>query len=241
MSTVAMAAPTAQELAAKLDRIRRPCDAFELQLDINETHDGKSKPPMTLRVMARKAEGTQHFDAVTLCLAPDADKGKVLLDTAAEVWFLAPKAKTPIRMSAQQFQAKAFLGEILGTSQEADYDIEAEADETVQDASRKEVICYHLKLTPKSPSSTGLVEYWVDKQLLQPVKAQFASAQGKIQRTLYYAAYASVLGELRPTRLLVVSNTEQGHITDIKISNVRRAEWKAGMFTKEALGRREWP
>ena len=235
----APAAPTGPELAARLDHVSRPDKSFEVQLNITEMHDGKTTQVSALRVMARKDPTSPHFDAVTSCLGPAADKGKTVLTTAHEVWFLDPKSKNPTQLSAQHFRGKFFVGDALSTSFAADYDAEVVGEETVQDAARKDALCYRLKMTLKKPGALtpDLIEYWVDKKLLQPIKGQFYTAKGKLLRTSYYAGYAKVFDELRPTRVLVVSNTERGVITDIRFSDFKLTEWKDEMFSKEALER----
>lgn len=232
-------APTGPELAARLDHVRRPDRSFEVQLNITEMHNGKTTQESALRVMARKSPDSPHFDAVTSCLGPAADKGKTVLTTANEVWFQDPKARNPTRLSAQHFRGKFFVGDALSTSFAADYDAEIVGEETVQDASKKDAQCYRLKMKLKQPGALtpDLIEYWVDKKLLQPIKGQFYTAKGKLLRTSYYAAYAKVFDELRPTRVLVVSNTERGVITDIKFTNFKLTDWKDEMFTKDALER----
>lgn len=233
------AAPTGPELAARLDHVIRPDRSFEVRLDITDLKDGKPTQQSALRVMARRIADGTRFDAVANCLAPVADQGKTVLTAAGEIWFLDPKAKHPTRLSAQHFRGHSFVSDTLATSFAADYNTEILGEETVQDAARHDVLCLHLKLKLKLPRAAqpDTVEFWMDKKLLQPIKSQVATAKGKALRTSYYAAYAKVFDELRPTRVLVVSNTERGRITDVKFADFKPAEWKDEMFTKEALAK----
>ena len=239
-SSAALAAPpTGPELAARLDHVRRPDKSFEVKLSITEMHNGKATHQGELRVMARKSKDSAHFDTVTLVLAPDADKGKTVLTTDREVWFKDPKSKRPTQLSAQHFRGKFFVGDALSTSFAADYDSDLVGEETIPDASRKDVLCLRvrMKLKQKGALTPELIEYWVDKKLLQPIRGQFYTANGKLLRTSYYAGYAKVFDELRPTRVLIVSNTERGVITDIKFGAFSLREWPEEMFVKESLER----
>jgi outer membrane lipoprotein-sorting protein len=231
------AEPTAQQLADRLDFIRRPTQSFEVKMTITEFKNGKQEQVSALRVMARKHPESTRFDAVALCLEPTADKGKSVFTGEKDVWFFDPKAKRPTQVSAHHFKGKFFVSDALSTSFTADYECELDGEETIPDASHQNVPCLRLKM--KKRDKTGLtpdlIEYWIDKKLMQPIRGEFFTASGKLLRTSYYAGYGKVFGESRPTRVLVVSNTEKGVVTDIKFSDFATREWPEAMFSKDAL------
>ncbi len=231
--------PTGPQLAERLDHFRRPDKSFEVRLNITETRDGKTTQQSSLRVMARKQPDGSHFDAVSLCLTPDADKGKSVLATGAEVWFYDLKSKRPTQLSAHHFRGKFFVADALSTSFAADYNTELTGEETIKDAARNDVLCYRVKMKrrDKNGLTPDVIEYWVDKKMLYPIRGQFYTAAGKLLRTSYYAGYAKVLEDIRPTRVVVVSNTERGLVTDIKFEGFALQEWPQEMFTKDALPR----
>lgn len=231
--------PTAQQLAERLDFVRRPDQSFEVKLNITELHDGKAEQQSELRVMARKHAGSLRFDVVAQCLAPAADSGKTLLVTPGELWFYDPKAARPTRVSMQHFLGRFSLSDALSTSFAAEYDSELAGEETIRDAARADVLCLRLRMKRRDKEGTApeIVEYWVDKERLQPVRGRFYSANGTLLRSSYYAGYTRVLGEIRPTRVLVVSHTEQGVVTDIRFGGFELHEWPEAMFAKEALER----
>lgn len=228
---------TAAQLAERLDFIRRPTQSFEVKLTITELRNGKTEQTSVMRVMARKHPESTRFDAVALCLAPPADQGKSVFTGDKEVWFFDPKSKHPTRVSPHHFKGRFFVSDALSTSFNSEYETELDGEETIPDASHHNVLCLRLKMKKRDKSglTPELIEYWVDKKLLQPIRGQFFTGNGKLLRTSYYAAYAKVFGETRPTRVLVVSNTEKGVITDIKFSDFALREWPEAMFSKDAL------
>jgi outer membrane lipoprotein-sorting protein len=229
---------TGPQLADRLDFVRRPTQSFEVKMTVTELRNGKPDQFSVMRVMARKHPDSTRFDAVALCLEPEADRGKVVFTgEEKDVWFFDPKAKHPTRVSSHHFKGKFFVSDALSTSFNAEYESELDGEETIPDAGHHDVACLRLKMKKrdKAAMTPDIIEYWVDKKLLQPIRGEFFTASGKLLRTSYYAAYAKVLGETRPTRVLVVSNTEKGVVTDIKFSDFAAHEWPAAMFSKDAL------
>jgi len=235
--TARAADPTAQQLADRLDFIRRPTQSFEVKLSVTEFKNGKQEQSSVMHVMARKHPQSTRFDAVALCLEPAADKGKCVFTGEKDVWFFDPKAKHPTQVSPHHFKGKFFVSDALSTSFNADYECELDGEETIPDASHQNVTCLRLKMKKRDKGGVipDVIEYWIDKKLLQPIRGQFFTASGKLLRTSYYAAYAKVFGETRPTRVLVVSNTEKGVVTDLKFSDFATHEWPEAMFSKDAL------
>lgn len=233
----AQADPTASQLADRLDFVRRPTQSFEVKLTITELRNGRQEQQSVMRIMARKHPDSTRFDAVGLCLEPETDKGKSVFTGDKEVWFFDPKSKHPTRVSPHHFKGRFFVSDALSTSFNADYDTELDGEETIPDASHQNVLCLKLKMKrrEKGGMTPDVIEYWIDKKLLQPIRGQFFTASGKLLRSSYYAGYAKVLGETRPTRVLVVSNTERGVVTDIKFSDFAIREWPVAMFDKDAL------
>jgi outer membrane lipoprotein-sorting protein len=233
----AQADPTAQQLAERLDFVRRPTQSFGVNLTITELKNGKPEQVSVLHVMARKHPESTRFDAVALCLDPVADRGKCVFTGDKEVWFFDPKAKHPTQVSAHHFKGKFFVSDALSTSFIADYEVELDGEETIPDAAHHDVPCFRLKMKrrEKGGLTPDTIEYWIDKKLMQPIRGEFFTASGKLLRTSYYAGYAKVFGETRPTRVLVVSNTERGVVTDIKFSDFLTREWPPAMFSKDAL------
>jgi hypothetical protein len=84
-------------------------------------------------------------------------------------------------------------------------------------------------------TSQGQLHYWVDSKNLLPVRGQIYSASGRLLRIAYYTRYEKVLGELRPTRLPVVSGTERGLITDVEFSDFAYRDFPEDAFSLESM------
>jgi hypothetical protein len=150
---------------------------------------------------------------------------------------LDPKATRPVAISPQKFRAKFFVADALSTSFAAQYDSEIVGEEKVLDAARKESVCHHLrmKLKDKEGTTPETVEYWIEKGTLRVVRGQFFTTKGKLLRTAYYTGYQDVLGERRPTRVLIVSGVEAGLVTDVRFAKLAYRETPASLYAPEAM------
>src|SRR6185295_2386729 len=138
--------PTAQQLAERLDLVRRPTTSFEVTLGITEMKDGKVTQESQHHVMARKVPDGGRFDAVSRCIAPDADRGKSILTVGRDLWFFDPKSKRPTQLSLGHFHGRFFIADVLSASLSDDYDCDLDGEETIKDAGKNDVPCLRLKM-----------------------------------------------------------------------------------------------
>lgn len=237
--------PTGQELAEHLDKIRRPNRSFEVHLTLTELRDGKPMRTAQHHLFARKSNARADFDAITLCLSPEEDRDKTILTKGNEVWLYDPKSARPVAIPPKKFRGKFFVADALSTSFAEQYASEMIGEEKVLDAARKERECHHLrmKLRDKSDSTPEVIDYWVEKSTLRPVRGQFFR-DGKLLRTAYYTGYQKVLGETRPMRILVINASEPGIVTDIIFTKLAHRETPESLYRPEALpavSKRELP
>lgn len=228
---------TGQQLAEHLDLVRRPNRSFEVDLALTELRDGKPVHAVVQHLYARKNSGGSDFDTISLLLSPEEDRNKVILTKNRDVWLLDPKATRPVAISPQRFRAKFFVADALTTSFAVQYDCENVGEEKVLDAAHKECACHHLrmKLKDKEGTTPETVEYWIEKGTLRVVRGQFFTAKGKLLRTAYYTGYQEILGERRPTRVLIVSGVETGLVTDIRFTNLAYRDTPSSLYVPEAM------
>jgi hypothetical protein len=228
---------TGQQLAEHLDVVRRPNGPFEVDLAITELRDGKPVHAVVQHLYARRNGARPDFDTISVLLAPEEDRNKVILTKDRDVWLLDPKATRPVAISPQKFRAKFFVADALSTSFAAQYDSENIGEEKVLDAARKDRVCHHLrmKLKDKEGTTPESVEYWIEKGTLRVVRGQFFTAKGRLLRTAYYTGYQEVLGETRPTRVLVVSGVESGLVTDIRFTKLAYRDTPVSLYAPEAM------
>ena len=230
--------PTPTELAARLDRIRRPTKSFTVRIVLTEIRQGKPDRTGEYRVFARKVAGYPDFETLTLCLSPASDRGKVALTKKSSAWFYDPKAARPVAVPYGKFRDKYFVSYGLTASFMQEYDAESAGIETIPDAARKERSCHHLVLRLRDAfkgATPETLHYWVDVDNLRLVRAHICNADGKVLRTVYYTDFVNVLDEDRPTHLPVISGTEPGLITDVRFKDLAYREIPAGLFTPEAM------
>src|ERR1700730_1883197 len=209
--------PWAEKILAQLDRIRLPARSFMADLRFVEFRQGKKERELMLRMYARKT--TSGFDSLFVCLAPSADRNKLLLAKGDRLWFYDPKAERPVPVTPFQFRNHSFVLDALSSALSLDYSAEVKGDEAIVDLARRPFATCVLQLTPREnrKSSKGTIRYWLDKQIYRPIKDDVASASGKVLRTVYYGDFKNVLGESRPMKLIVI-NAIEGTVSKIRFS-----------------------
>jgi outer membrane lipoprotein-sorting protein len=233
----ANADPTGQQLAQQLDRIRRPLKSFTVNVTLTDIRDNKPDTITNFIIYARKTTGYPDFDTITRCDSPENDRGKVVLTKSSEAWLYDPKSSRPVSIPFEKMRSKFFFAYGLTTSFVREYDAENIGPEKAVDAARREHACWHLKLAHRSTAGPGqeIIDYWLDKESLRPVRGQIFSANGKLLRTVYYTEFKNVLDEIRPTRLVVIIHTEPGLVTDIHFTNLAYRDTAANFYTMEAM------
>jgi hypothetical protein len=138
----------------------------------------------TVSVEARE-KGKQHyrkllvksrgFDTVAEILAPPQQKGHLLLMVKGNMWFYKPDISKPVPVSQRQkLLGLATNGDIASTNYARDYEI-LDWQETLLDGEP----CYQFELAAKGQAATyARIRYWVAKQPLVGIKAEFYTANG---------------------------------------------------------------
>lgn len=151
----------------------------------------KQKLPMTLMVKAR------GFDISTTILAPAIHKGNQLLMIKGNMWFYKPGLSKPVPVSKRQrLLGDAVYGDIAATNYAADYVSSLLPDEEILGQP-----CYRFDLTAKNKNSTyDRIAYWVSKNLLVGVKAEYYTVSGKKFKTaiMQYENRVMMENKVRP-------------------------------------------
>lgn len=126
---------------------------------------------MTFDVKARK------FDILAENLAPPKYKGNMLLMVNGLMWFHRPGLSKPVPISRRQkLLGKAAYGDIASTNYAEDYEATSLGDESVNGEQ-----CYLFDLKSKNKKSTyDRIKYWISKDRLVGVKAEYFTVSGKI-------------------------------------------------------------
>ena len=208
---------SAEQMLAQLDRIRLPSRSFVADLSITDFRQGKREREGTFRLYSRRTPN--GFDSLAVCLTPAGDRNKLLLSKGERFWFYDPRSARAVPVSPSQFRSHSFVLDLFGSPLSSSYSAELEGEGSTTDLSRREITANRLKLTLRGRGKSGAtVRYWLDKENNRPLKTEMFSSSGKLLRAVYYSEFRSVLGEQRPTRLVVVNPVETS-VNEVKFAS----------------------
>ena len=175
------------------------------------------KPPLEVEVW-RKGE------ARTLVrLLGAKERGKYLLRLGPVLWFLAPGAKKPVRLSpAYRVRGSATLDDVLGLHYARDYEVVS-----AQDLDGGLVA---LDLAARVPAALyPAVRYVVSPATLRPVRAEYRLPSGKVATIVEFAQWST---GRRPhaTRLVVRDALHGGAATAVEVLEVEERTVPDGLF-----------
>lgn len=205
----------AAQLLARADSVRNPSRPFALTATLLEYKDGNQKDAMTLRAYSSIGGPDTQFRSLVEIRAPAQDRGKLMLKDGTNLWMFDPKSKATIRISPQQkLLGQAANGDVVTTNFAFDYNARLEGDETITDGDRKDVRCWKLALTARTPQTTyHHALLWVAQNGERPVKAQFFVESGKLLKTAFYRRMQPALGMDRPTETVLIDGLDPHWIT----------------------------
>lgn len=150
------------------------------------------------------------------------DKGKFLLRRDAALYFIAPRAKKPIRLNgAYRLSGAASLDEILGTRYSKEYTV-------VRSSADGNEIALHLAaIDPKAPYP--LVSYIVDRASYRPTRSEFQLASGKTARIVEFLGWNGH-PSLHPSRLRIIDTLNPKATADVEIVAVELQPVPADLF-----------
>jgi len=208
---------SAGQMLAQLDRIRLPSHSFVVDLSITDFRLGKKEREGTFRLYSRRTPN--GFDSLAVCLTPPSDRNKLLLSKGERLWFYDPRSARAVPVSPSQFRSHSFVLDLFGSPLSSSYSAELAGEGTTTDLARREITATRLELSSRGRGKTGAtMRYWVDKESYRPLKSEMFSNSGKLLRTVYYGEFRNILGEHRPTRLVVVNPVESS-VNEVKFTN----------------------
>lgn len=100
---------------------------------------------------------------------------------------------------------------------------------------------YHvLELTGVDRSVTyQKVLLWVNQSSYRPYKAEFYSVSGRLLKTSRYENFDEILGEIRPTRIVMEDALKSGEVSILDYSDMKLRDLPDKLFTKDYLKRLE--
>ncbi|GAB3473573.1 outer membrane lipoprotein-sorting protein [Azotobacter salinestris] len=168
-----------------------------------------------------KARG---FNISGLNIAPPKSKGQKLLMLDNNMWFHKPGLSKPIPISLRQkLMGQASYGDVASTNYAEDYDATRLPDEVVDG-----VDCYVFDLKARNSKTTyDRIIYWVDKERLVGVKADYYTLSGKRFKSsnMAYGSTVMINGEARPfiSEIAIYEELMSGDVTTLSMSKPKLA------------------
>jgi outer membrane lipoprotein-sorting protein len=182
------AAMEPKDILRKADEARGNAEGVEWEIAI-ESIEGGRQQQRTIRVTAR------GFNSLAEFLAPPNVKGQKLLMLDRNMWFAKPGLSKAVPISPRQkLMGGAANGDIASTNYAGDYKIV----QTSEDIVNKEP-CYLFDLSAVDNRATyDRIEYWVSKERLVGLKAEFYTVSGKMFKTATFDYGNSISADGKP-------------------------------------------
>jgi outer membrane lipoprotein-sorting protein len=232
-------AQTAQEIVAASDKVRNPGQPFRATDTLTEYIGGKPRDQEVLVVYAKEDPATRQFRNLIRYVEPPRDEGKMVLLDGRVLWFYDPNSKASVRISPQQrLIGQASIADVLTVNFAADYAGTLLGSEKIQDADRQDRQCWHLDMkAANDQASYNRVEYWVEHDTSDPIKAKFYSDSGRLLKILYYRGFEERLGGVRPTEAIIIDAVDTSLVTTVQFGDQRFQEIPEAWCQREYLPR----
>jgi outer membrane lipoprotein-sorting protein len=201
------AAMSPEEILRKADEARGNAEGVEWEIAIDSIEGGRQQQ-RTIRVRARS------FNSLAEFLAPPNVKGQKLLMLDRNMWFAKPGLSKAVPISPRQkLVGGAANGDIASTNYAGDYKIV----QTSEDIVNKEP-CYLFDLSAVDSRATyDRIKYWISKERLVGVKAEFYTVSGKMFKTATFEYENSIAVDGKPrefiSKMVIISAIIKEDIT----------------------------
>ncbi len=208
-----------QEMAVKdilkhADQARGNLDGIIWNIMITTNEDGNESRGMTVKV--------KRNNTLAKFTSPANMNGRMVLMVDRNMWFIRSGLKKPVSLSPRQkLLGDAANGDIASTNYVEDYAATLLGEETVLGEP-----CYVLDLKAKNKSVTyDRIKYWVSKERLVGVKAEFFTLSGKLFKTaeFKYDNRIRANNEEAPfvSELIIRDAIQKDRVTTMTYSNIR--------------------
>ena len=223
------AAMNPEEILRKADEARGNMEGVEWEIDIKSIEGGREQN-RTLRVSARS------FNSLAEFLAPANVKGQKMLMIDRNMWFVKPGLSKAVPISPRQkLLGGAANGDIASTNYAGDYKVVHAADDTVNGEA-----CHLFDLSAVDKKVTyDRIKYWISKERLVGVKAEFYTVSGKMFKTAMFEYENSITvdGAPRPfiSRMVITNAIVKEDVTTMIFRKVSFKKIPDSMFNLNLL------
>jgi len=205
-----------KEILQHADRARGNLEGIVWDISITTNEDGT---PET-RWLNVKVKGDNTLARYT---SPPAINDRMVLMVDRNMWFIRSGLKKPVSISPRQkLMGDAANGDIASTNYAEDYSGVLSGDETI-----KGEACYVLDLKAAGKNVTyDRIRYWVSKERMVGVKADFYTISGKLFKTAdfkYDNRISTPAGENIPfvSELTIHDAIRPDKVTLLRYSNIK--------------------
>jgi outer membrane lipoprotein-sorting protein len=223
------AAMSPEEILRKADEARGNTEGVEWEIDIKSIEGGREQNRL-IRVSARS------FNSLAEFLAPPNVKGQKMLMIDRNMWFVKPGLSKAVPISPRQkLIGGAANGDIASTNYAGDYKVVHADDDTINGEA-----CYLFDLNAVDKKVTyDRIKYWISKERLVGVKAEFYTVSGKMFKTATFAYDNSITveGVPRPfiSKMVITSAVMKEDVTTMIFRKVAFKTIPDSMFNLNLL------
>jgi len=220
---------TPKEIVAKADEARGNAEGMEWEIDIASIEGGRQQE-RALKVTART------FNSLAEFLAPANVRGQKILMLDRNMWFVKPGLSKAVPISPRQkLIGGAANGDIASTNYAGDYKAVHAADDTFNGEQ-----CYIFDLEAVDKKATyDRIKYWVSKERLAGVKAEFYTVSGKLFKTatFEYEHTVEIGGSPRPfiSKMIITNAVIKEDVTTMRYGKVVFRRVPDSMFNLNLL------
>lgn len=219
----------ARNILKKADQIRFPDEGFQVDVSINTATASEAADTRKYRILSKGNENT-----VVMITEPAAERGQIMLMKGRDLWIFLPSVSQPVRLSlGQRLTGQVANGDLARSNFTGDYTPKILRSDTINGEK------YHvLELTAVDRSVTyHKVIYWVKETNFWPHRAEFYSLSSRLLKTCRYENFQSLLGTMRPTRLVMEDALRKGAESVLEYSAMKLRDLPDKVFTKDYLNR----
>jgi hypothetical protein len=205
-----------KEILQHADRARGNVGGIIWDITITTNEEGAAET----RGLTVKVKGNNTLAKYT---APAAMSDRMVLMVDRNMWFIRSGLKKPVSISPRQkLMGDAANGDIASTNYSEDYKAELTGEEAVGGEA-----CHVLDLRAASKNVTyDRIKYWVSKERLVGVKAEFYTLSGKLFKTADFRYDNRITldgGEMSlfVSELVIHDAIQKDKVTTLRYSNIR--------------------
>ena len=217
----------ARSIVEKADQVRFPAEGFQVDIAITTTQPDKPAENWKYRVLSKGNENT-----VVMVTEPASERGQIMLMKGRDLWVFMPDVSQPVRLSlAQRLTGQVANGDLARANFAGDYNPKILRSETIGNEQYQV-----LELTAVDRGVTyQRVVYWVNQKTFAPLKAEFYSLSNRLLKRCRYENYQTMLGKVRPTRLVMEDALRGNEQSILEYSAMKLRDLPDKVFTKDYL------